>query len=278
MSLFLIVIISCAPLARASTGWDVLHQDIDAWSEENEQIDRDRLEEQADLTLEQSGSPFPAALQTETDSGGVQSKDSVRMDAFLHVTIDGTDIAFHDVPRAAWFAPYVRFIAEHTIVSGYKDAVGNPLGEFRPRNAVTLEEVAKIAVQSADLTVDSCETTAKNRSASGSWSLPYIACAEGEGWSVFSDGAVDVRRPANRSEVVVTLLQALRVPITSAQGLTFADVTLSTEFAGAIERASIDGIVSGDDTMGAEKFFRPADSMNRAELAKVVTLALQLYK
>ncbi len=275
-ALLLLLYTSGVPIAGASTGWDLLNQDIDAWSDASLWMDNDRVEEKADLTLEQSGNPFPAALTTSSQSGAIQEGEQTSI--FLQVTIGGKDIAFHDVPRAAWFAPYVRFAAEKSIVSGYKDADGRLLGEFRPETSVTLEEIAKIAVQSAEIDVSSCGMLAKNRSASGSWSQSFIACAEKEQWSVFSDGGVDVRRPATRGEVVITLLQALRVQISPAQGSVFSDVTLSTEFAAAIERASLDGMVSGDDATTAKKNFRPRDSMNRAELAKVVTLGLQLYK
>ncbi len=77
---------------------------------------------------------------------------------------------------------------------------------------------------------------------------------------------------------MVTLLQAFDVSFSSASGDFFSDVGASIEFSAAIERAAHDGIIRGDDTERGRPMFRPMDTMNRAELAKVVTLALQYYK
>jgi hypothetical protein len=126
-------------------------------------------------------------------------------------------MAFRDVPRDAWFAPYVRVAAEQGIVGGYQDAQGNLLGEYKPENPVSLEEVAKIAVVAAYVDVLSCPAS-KNVTASGSWSMGYVGCAESRGWGVFSDATADVKRPATRAEVVFTVLQALGAQGASTTG------------------------------------------------------------
>lgn len=277
-SLFLIGYASVVSVAMAASGWELLDQDIDAWESELMLQKIQRADESIDLELERTGNVFPMISEPHSASGGAAGKErAARTKGFLSVLIGGRSTVLRDVPRAAWFAPYVRSLAEKQIMTGYRDASGRLLGEFRPASPVTLEEVAKIAVISAKIGAQTCGN-ARNPSASDSWSLPYVACAERKGWSVFNDAGVDVRRTSKRAEVIVTLLQALNVPFTSARGTGFADVNASTQFAAAIERATLDGIISGDDTRVAKKFFRPEDPMNRAELAKVITLALQYYK
>jgi hypothetical protein len=203
--------------------------------------------------------------------------------SFLTVQVGSQTMAFRDVPRDAWFAPYVRVAAEQGIVGGYQDAQGNLLGEYKPENPVSLEEVAKIAVVAAYVDVLSCPAS-KNVTASGSWSMGYVGCAESRGWGVFSDATADVKRPATRAEVVFTVLQALGAQgaSTTGSGWTtgFHDVPASMPFAIAIARAKHDGIVNGygDDDGVPTGFFGPADPVKRAEMAKIISLAIQVYQ
>jgi hypothetical protein len=196
------------------------------------------------------------------------------------VTVNGSPLVFHDVQREAWYAPYVRFAAEQNILSGYKDVFGNPTGEFKPGGNVSIEEIAKVAAMLAGDTPDACPKVPKNVTASGSWSMPYVACAEQHGWVVFSDGTVDVKRNATRAEVIATFVQAVNVSPAPALGTVFHDVPASLEFAPAIERAHADNIVSGytDPDGTATGLFGPDDPVTRAELSKIVTLVLQVYK
>jgi len=145
---------------------------------------------------------------------------------------------------------------------------------------VTIEQLAKISVEASGKSLATCaQGTLQNKSALGSWSEQYILCAEQLGWAVYSDGSVLVKRSASRSEVVVTVLQAFDVLFGRALGDVFSDVTNSTEFSGAIERAASDNLVAGySDTSGNPTGeFGPADPVNRAEIAKIISLALQVY-
>ncbi len=123
------------PLAFAATGWNLLLDDLDAWNAELLRTDAERSDEAADLELERRGDPFP--MPTEISGSGAIHK-----------------IVFRDVPPSAWFAPYVHSITQMQIVSGYRDTDGRALGEFRPANPVTLEELVKIAVTASGIAVD----------------------------------------------------------------------------------------------------------------------------
>jgi hypothetical protein len=194
---------------------------------------------------------------------------------------NGKQIDLTDVPRAAWFAPYVQGMVKMGIMAGYADASGQPIGLFRPAQPVSIEEIAKVVLVSAGIDPSSCGAgQPKNPAALGRWSAPYVLCAESRHLSVFSDGSVDLSRPALRGEVVTTILEAFSVaPAAVLPTSPFTDVLPTTRFANAILRASTDGIIGGyrDADGNATGLFGPDRTIMRGELAKVLSLALQVY-
>jgi hypothetical protein len=195
------------------------------------------------------------------------------------VRIDGVPTILSDVPKTEWLASFVVELAETGIISGYRDEEGRPTGLFGPADPVTIEQLAKMAVESSGIALDGCLGELKNGQAKEKWSEPYILCAETLGWVVYSDGGVVLERPALRREVIVTLLQAMKVPFRSLRGNIFLDVGPSTEFAAAIETAAHAGIVSGYTGTGGvlTGMFGPEDPVKRAEIAKIVSLMMQVY-
>lgn len=197
----------------------------------------------------------------------------------LSIKVDGVPVTLMDVPAGEWFLPFVRDVAERGLISGYRGPDGRPTGFFGPADPVTIEQLAKLSVEAASVDTFSCGDTLKNESAKGAWSERYVRCAEKKGWALFSDGTVDVTRPATRSEVVVTVLQAFGARIAARSGSVFSDVTTVTVYGAAIETAANAKIVSGySDANGKPTGeFGPDDSVNRAEAAKIFSLAFQVY-
>lgn len=193
----------------------------------------------------------------------------------------GMSVVLSDVPADAWFASYIASVAHFSILSGYTDATGNPTGTFGPGNNVTIAELAKIAHKVAGITVDQFQNIGpQNPTAQNQWSAPYIASAESRGWRIYADASVNVNRPATRGEVVVTLLQALDIPVRWQKGNMFTDVTVKTPYANAIETAAADGVIEGykDASGKPTHLFGPFDSINRAEIAKVISTMLDVYR
>jgi hypothetical protein len=219
------------------------------------------------------------------DSGEVGEASSARVGEvseegmYVRIKIEGVPVDLTDVAKDTWFAPYVRSAAEEGIVSGYRGEDGRPLGLYGPADNVTIEQIAKIALMASGADQSSCGTAMRNAGAAGRWSEEFIRCAEHLQWSVFSDGSVDPLRPATRAEVVVTMLQAFKVEIRSTDAIPFTDVDSSTEFRSAITTAYEDHIVGGytDAEGNAMGKFGPTDSVNRAETAKIVVLAGEIY-
>ncbi|OIO53300.1 hypothetical protein AUJ46_05515 [Candidatus Peregrinibacteria bacterium CG1_02_54_53] len=262
-------------LAVASALDDVVH-DADAFSDVLLQMQAEQDGQTDDLLREEGDEMFPSTGQSSSTS----RQSTLEEDPdFLTARVDGVPVIFRDIPRDAWFAPYVRDVVGEGIVSGYREANGALMGLFGPADSLTIEQLAKIAVQVARVDLSACGTTLKNDAADGTWSEQYIRCAEHRGWAVYADGSVDIGRPARRAEVVATLLQALGVKTEQRTGGIFTDVDSSVEFAAAIEMAARAGVISGDsDARGSPLgTFRPTDPVNRAEVAKIVTMALQVY-
>jgi len=155
------------------------------------------------------------------------------------------------------------------VINGYRDAGGNPTGEFKPGNSVTYAEIAKMAVEAAGL--EPKNVTPQIRSARGQWSAGYIAALEDLGLSVFSSSSLDVNAPAPRGAVLQIILEAFGETILVPQGGVYSDVSAGSAHAGAIESATAAGIVSGDD---GRSTFRPNASVNRAETSKIVRNAM----
>lgn len=259
----------------AASGWTLpdYGDTLDRWIQN--QIDMLMGDEQS-LELEGSTELLPVS-----GTGTVTVENQGPESPFVQFSVDGKIVTLTDVPVTSWFGPFVRDAADRGIVSGYRNERGEFTGLYGPGNNVTLEELAKMAFIAAGLSRGECPVLPKNPLAQNRWSTPYIACAENEGFAVFADGTVDILRPATRSEVTITVLQAFGAELrdTAPVGTKLKDVTDSTLFSSAIYAAIQDRVVSGDtDSAGNPTgMFRPADPINRAEVAKILSAAIQVY-
>ena len=265
-----------APAAHAASG--VVLPDLSAAENAVEWTEDEQDREDASGSFYQSAELFPP-VETATGSAIDEQRDDRTAD-FLTIRVGAKEVVLRDVPLKEWFAPYVRYIAELQLVSGYRDAQGVPTGEFGPADPVTLEQVAKVAVLAAGIDATACPLPPQNLSASGAWSASYVSCAEARGWAVYSDAATDLRRPATREEVVMTILQAFKKEFDADTAtIPFTDVEKTSMFAPAIAKAAGDGIVSGyTDSQGRlTGLFGPTNNVTRAEFSKIVSISLQLY-
>lgn len=257
---------------------DAWAKDLDASQAEQSEEERSHDALVEDARWQEKRDLFPEE-QTTDDRTSLERLRDERTAAYLSVDVGGSTLLFRDVPRQSWFAPYVRTIAQLRIVSGYALPDGSPAGLFGPGDSVTMEQLAKIIIHASGRDPSLCPIPPLNLTASGSWSAAYVSCAEQAGWAMYGDGSVDVHRPALRSEVIVSLLEAFDVTIGDRTGEEFSDVSPSTEFAGFIEQAKRDGIITGyTDAAGVPTGeFGPHDPVSRAELSKMIVLGMQLY-
>ncbi len=228
-----------------------------------------------------------------------EAADDVRIDhtekksKFVTLSLGGEFIVFEDAPLDAWFANYVFTAAKTGIMGGYKNDDGTSNGLFGPNDSVSLAQLAKIAheIASIDETVTMAFPVNPIAGSGSNWYQLYWASAESLHWQAFNpvpvettaSGALvfdDPNRPATRGEVVATLLQSLDIPKVWAKGNLFADVAYDAEYADSIETAASHGIIAGsvDPENSLQILFRPEDPINRAEMAKVVSLTLELVR
>ncbi|MFH1444648.1 MAG: S-layer homology domain-containing protein [Candidatus Peregrinibacteria bacterium] len=208
-----------------------------------------------------------------------QQQDEERASQFVKATIDGKPVIFEDVPVGQWFTAAVRRVLSAKVMSGYRDAKGVPTGQFGPSDPVTLAELAKIVHRLASIDETRIHTEPENIQAKGAWFAPFVASAEQHDWLVFINRSVDPLRPATRAEVVATFLQVLNVPREWPTGSMFRDVSRTIPYASCIETAASHELVAGytDDEGNPTGLFGPADPINRAAMAKMISAAMELY-
>lgn len=268
----IIIFLLLVPTAFADE-WDKLSTDLELYEHVQSEDERSMKELLEDAALEDSADLFPRIEDED------QYEYSEEEEEFATITVDGVPILLSDVPLEEWFAEYVQKAAEQNLISGYRDSEGRPTGKFGPADFVTVEQLAKMAVLAADIDIYNCGDTLRNVTAKGRWSEKYIQCAEYHKWAVFSDGSIQVEKPARRSEVAVTVIQAFSIRVSPVSGTVFEDVGRSTPFGNAIETLSENGVVSGYTGSNGNPtgYFGPGDPVNRAETAKIFSLSSQTY-
>jgi hypothetical protein len=179
-------------------------------------------------------------------------------------------IPFKDTDDNTWYTGYVANVRNRNIISGYKDATGNELGEFRPANNITVAEILKIALETSGKGQSS--GTPALQTALNHWAKGYVRRSEELGLDIVNND-VDLSRPATRGEVVRIFLEALEINPDEITSTSFSDLPLGHKHAAYIEFAKALGIVSGD---AGTSNFRPDALVNRAEASKIANQILEI--
>lgn len=210
-------------------------------------------------------------LQTQTHAAATSDVSQCSLDTLsadqdrLLIKIDGRATRFGDVPTSAWFACHVQHVVGSRIFDGYRDMNGELLGLYGPSDSITMGQLAKIALRLAKANVPPAIS-------GEDWYAPFVREAKTFRLTSFKAN-VDAAKPATRGVVITTLLEVLHIP-TELDNLPYADVPLDSPDAPAISTATRLGIVSGDD---GSHTFRPDAPINRAEVAKMIVLALEKH-
>ncbi|MCF7844302.1 MAG: S-layer homology domain-containing protein [Kiritimatiellales bacterium] len=186
---------------------------------------------------------------------------------------DMTGTVFRDIKEDDWFNSYVASLSEWGIVSGYSDSGGNPTGEFRPGNSVTMAEILKMTSEAAHINKATCSAGEDI----GHWANAYVQCARKRGVRIIRDAPVSkLDQPVSRAEVLVIMHDVFGddvLPLFT----TFRDVS-GHPYEADVAFAALFGVVNGDtNDIGAELgTFRPDDRINRAEVSKVLYEKIKL--
>lgn len=178
---------------------------------------------------------------------------------------------FHDVAEDAWYYPYVASVSDWGIVSGYKDAAGEPIGEYRPEKDVSVGEALKMAFEAAQVDESQCLRPVLLPGASDHWAQQYVSCAEESGMRLLQTSSLNLNRPATRAEVLVIIHDAFGDIVPPLLAADFPD-SAGHKYESDIAFAASRGIVSGDaDDAGNPLFrYRPSDPIDRAAMAKIL--------
>lgn len=212
--------------------------------------------------------------------------------SFLPVNIEAAK--FKDVPDSEWYAPYVNKAASAGVIKGYGD------GTFNPKGNISFTEITSLLanlvnVSEADLKVanatygkdlDALLNVVKAQGNPGiDWARPAILkCLYAGVYSITGlKNAVDgkmlldtnpkLRRAMDRTSVAGFMANALKLDGKQAVSLPYKDTSkISVDVHSRIQALIDIGVLSkqGDGTGN----FRPTDPIDRASIAKMITVAM----
>ncbi len=167
---------------------------------------------------------------------------------------------FTDVPRTSWFYEFIERLRVRDIVSGYKNTAGEETKIFGPGDKVTYGQLAKMVLNLIDRAPSSMKADLH-------WAEPYVREARKNGLTVFANTSLNLDTTASRGAVVRTILEAYGISLEALPQNTFSDLPDDHPYLQDILTALALSILTGDD--GADTV-RPDDSINRAELSKIL--------
>ncbi len=170
---------------------------------------------------------------------------------------------FTDVRSGEWYGTFIKKIAELRIFEGYKMLDGTPLNQFGPADPITLGQLAKVGTILWD------KKDREPKPTGNEWFKPYIATVQKHELTVFR-GSPNALAHATRGHVVQTIMEALNYPLRDGAS-PYDDVPTDHPYIRAIVTATQMGFIGGDS---GTNNFRPDEPINRAEVAKVLSLAL----
>jgi hypothetical protein len=175
-----------------------------------------------------------------------------------------------DIDANAWYAPFVEDLVDQEVVAGYPDET------YRPSNSLNRAEIAKIVVELFDLEVPTNVTANPFPDVDkDAWFAPYVSAAKGAtAVGGYPDGSFNPGGVVNRAEAMKMILAASGVEIPDSATSNFSDVSSDDWFAKFVNFANSQEIVAGY----GDGRFKPGNQINRAEIAKIASLAKQILK
>lgn len=166
-------------------------------------------------------------------------------------------ISFSDYDDSDWYADPVE---------GMKDFLKGKEGDkFAGADQITFAETLKITLERFGFGQSQGDTSYAK--AQNHWAKGYYAKAEELGLTL-----LDPDKLITRGEMARLIVEATLKSSTSHSSSSFSDVSTSNKYFDYIETLKDYKIVSGDSATGA---YRPDDSINRAETAKIVEYAYE---
>ncbi|MBT6068668.1 S-layer homology domain-containing protein [Candidatus Peregrinibacteria bacterium] len=197
-------------------------------------------------------------LLPENESDKNDALNKWRAGVSLYHDIDTTD-------ESVWYTEYLDLLYDRGVFSGYED------GSFGGANPVTIGEIAKIVAEAAMHELDDDENFEDlDEKHLKHWAKRYLRHMKR--YSLL-DNLADPDRPATRAEVIKAVLKAYDLNLSDFTSEDLPDVFPDTKDR-FIRKAYKLGLISGypDGT------FKPNGQINRAEVAKIITRAIEILE
>ncbi len=173
---------------------------------------------------------------------------------------------FNDLDGFEWAVPAITDLYARGAVSGYDD------GGFHPGSGVTRAEFCKFITAGLGVALPETSETAFEDVAADEWYAPYIAAAaELKIINGYEDGGFRPDNNITREEAAAVICRAADA-LGAALPETRLNINFKDEneiqdiFVGYVDKLYTVGIINGDD----DGYFRPADSLSRAETAQMI--------
>lgn len=180
-----------------------------------------------------------------------------------------TSSIFSDVPADAWFNPYVNGLAEQGVIDSTSDM-------YRPGDLVNRAEMAKFAFMVSGLPLETATAAPYKDVAMGQWYTDYVYTltknniVSGDKLDGVPTGYFRPSDALNRAEASKMLVNSAQMAEDLTGAPHFPDVTTSDWFYNYVETLFNNSVVAGYP----DGYFRPANNINRAEVAKMVYLSM----
>ncbi len=172
---------------------------------------------------------------------------------------------YRDVGVEYWAYGYIHYLACRGVTAGYPD------GSFRPATPISRAEFSKLLALAYGLPLTSPPTPRFSDVPPNHWAYSYIEALAAANISVgYPDGTYRPNASISRSELVKLTVLASGAPPYTGPYTDYPDVPPSHWAYQYIKTATHRGWVGGY----ADGFFRPNAPSSRAELAKLLYLAL----
>ncbi len=169
-----------------------------------------------------------------------------------------------DLSQTDWADPYVQYLADQNVISGYPD------GSFRPNALVTRAQFAKMVVLAMQWPLVTPATPSFSDVPADFWGYSYIETAASHGAiGGYPDGTF-------RPNTDVTRAQVAKIIYLSRQwsrvegNMSFNDVHSTDWFYNYVQAAGVSEIMAGY----SDNTFRPNAPATRGQVAKILTLSL----
>jgi hypothetical protein len=208
----------------------------------------------------------------------------------VYIEMNFHPLRFADVPYRFWAYDYVEYLAANHIVGGYPD------GTFRPSNTATRGQFAKMDTLGMVWPLQNPPDPTFADVAPGSTFYLYVETAYSRtvisGYPCGSPGepcdpqSRPYFRPGNnvtRAQIAKIIVKSKGWTLLNPTEPTFTDIPYGSSFYEYIETAVSKGILAGYPCGGTSEpcdpqsrpYFRPGNNATRAQLSKMLALALQ---